>query len=100
MISARKTKQLDATTKFTYSHANTPVGQSERAYYLSYFINNDTKTLMVRLLSHSLDSYPTHLLHTRRISNDETVLYNDRDTNGKNNKPSTRFIGDTRPTYC
>ena len=38
MISARETKQLDATTMFTYSHANTPLGQSERAYYLSYFI--------------------------------------------------------------
>ena len=24
---------------FTYSHANTPLGQSERTYYLSYFIN-------------------------------------------------------------
>ena len=23
---------------FTHSHANTPLGQSERAYYLSYFI--------------------------------------------------------------
>ena len=22
----------------TYSHANTPLGQSERAYYLSYFL--------------------------------------------------------------
>jgi len=33
-------KQLDATTMFTYSHANTPLGQSERAYYLSYFINS------------------------------------------------------------
>ena len=31
-------KQLDATTMFTYSRANTPLGQSERAYYLSYFI--------------------------------------------------------------
>ena len=31
-------KQLDATTMFTYSHANTALGQSERAYYLSYFI--------------------------------------------------------------
>ena len=40
MISARKAKHLDATTMFTYSHANTPLGQSERAYYLSlsYFI--------------------------------------------------------------
>ena len=27
---------------FTYSHANTPLGQSERAYYLSYFINHFT----------------------------------------------------------
>ena len=25
---------------FTYSHANTPLGQSERMYYLSYFIKN------------------------------------------------------------
>ena len=38
MISARKTKHLDVKTIFTYSHANTPLGQSERAYYLSYFI--------------------------------------------------------------
>ena len=29
---------LRHTTVFTYSHANTPLGQSERAYYLSYFI--------------------------------------------------------------
>ena len=43
MISARKAKDLDATTfsattLFTYSHTNTPLGQSEGAYYLSYFI--------------------------------------------------------------
>ena len=38
MISARKAKQLDATTIFPYSHANTALGQSERACYLSYFI--------------------------------------------------------------
>ena len=41
VISARKAKQLDATTMFTYSHANTPLGQSERAYYLSYLIKID-----------------------------------------------------------
>ena len=29
---------LRHTTMFTYSHANTPLGQSERTYYLSYFI--------------------------------------------------------------
>ena len=39
MISPRKAKHLDVTTMFTYSHANTPLGQSERVYYLSYFIN-------------------------------------------------------------
>ena len=39
VISARKAKHLDVTTMFTYSHANTPLSQSERAYYLSYFIN-------------------------------------------------------------
>ena len=44
MISARKAKQLDATTMFTYSHANTPLGQSERAYYLSYFIIDNRLT--------------------------------------------------------
>ena len=43
-ISARKAKHLDVTTMFTYSHANTPLGQSERAYYLSYFIK-DTREL-------------------------------------------------------
>ena len=37
VISARKAKHLDVTTMFTYSYANTPLGQSERAYYLSYF---------------------------------------------------------------
>ena len=45
VISARKGKQLDATTMFTYSHANAPLGQSERAYYLSYFIKLSITTL-------------------------------------------------------
>ena len=39
MITARKAKHLDATTMFTYSHANITLAQSERAYYHSYFIN-------------------------------------------------------------
>ena len=38
MIGARKVEHLDATTMFTCSHANKPLGQSERVYYLSYFI--------------------------------------------------------------
>ena len=29
---------LCLTTVFTYSHATTPLGQSERAYYLNYFV--------------------------------------------------------------
>ena len=41
MISLRKAKHLDVTTMFTYSHANTPLGQSEHAYYLTYFIRID-----------------------------------------------------------
>ena len=32
---------LRHTIMFTYSQANTPLGQSERAYYLSYFIKRD-----------------------------------------------------------
>ena len=43
MISVRKAKHLDAKTMFTYYHANTPPGQSERAYYLSYFIIDYTR---------------------------------------------------------
>ena len=43
-ISARKAKlDPDVPTMFTYSHANTPLGQSERAYYLSYFINSSSR---------------------------------------------------------
>ena len=38
---AGETRKRDVTTMFTYSHANTPLGQSERAYYLSYFIKVD-----------------------------------------------------------
>ena len=30
---------------FTYSHANTPLGQSERAYYLSYFVVINAKDI-------------------------------------------------------
>ena len=46
MISVRKAKHLDATTMFTYSHANSPLSQSERLYYLSYFINVFNKKLL------------------------------------------------------
>ena len=36
-------KSLRHTTMFTYSHANTPRGQSEGAYYLN---NNDNNNLI------------------------------------------------------
>ena len=34
----RGNRKRDVTTMVIYSHASTPFGQSERAYYLSYFI--------------------------------------------------------------
>ena len=42
VISARRAKHLDVTTISTYCHANTPLGQSERAYYLSYLITSSS----------------------------------------------------------
>ena len=41
VISAQ-TKHVDVTTMFTYSHANTPLGQSDRGYCPSYFTNIST----------------------------------------------------------
>ena len=38
VISARKAKHLEVKTVFTYYYANTPLSQSERAFYISYFI--------------------------------------------------------------
>ena len=46
VISARKAKHLDVTAMFTYSHANTSLGQSERACYLSYFIDTLIDTFL------------------------------------------------------
>ena len=34
----RGNRKRDVSTMVTYSHASTPLGQSERAHYLSYFI--------------------------------------------------------------
>ena len=39
----RGNRKRDVTTMVTYSHATTPLGQSERAYYLSYFIKEISK---------------------------------------------------------
>ena len=61
MISARKTKHLDVKTTFTYSHANTPLSQSERSYYLSYFIKGDP-------IAHVLTSEHYYNDHTEPFS--------------------------------
>ena len=46
MITVRKAKHLDINTmQVTYSHANTPLGQSESAHYLSYFIIPNPNTV-------------------------------------------------------
>ena len=39
-----------------------------------------SETPMVRVISHLLGSYVTHVLQIARISNDERVLYNDTET--------------------
>ena len=44
----RKTKHLDTTTMFTYSHANTPLSQAECAYYLTYFIKGHNSGFSMR----------------------------------------------------
>ena len=53
----RGNRKRDVSTMVTYSHASTPLGQSKRAYYLSYFIisndtafNNGTYTMMAKLM--------------------------------------------------
>ena len=62
MISARKAKHFDATIMFTYFHANTPLGQSERAYYLSYYIiDNGQRPIIARVAFTSLYK-PTYMI--------------------------------------
>ena len=50
VISTRKAKHTDVTTMLTYSHANTPIGQSERAYYMSYFIQQFMQCVTLLLI--------------------------------------------------
>ena len=50
MISMRKAKHIDVTFMFTYSHANTPLDQSERAYYVSYFIKQFMQCVTLLLI--------------------------------------------------
>ena len=45
----RGNRKRDVSTMVTYSHASTPLGQSERAYYLSYFIKVDTSLFSKRV---------------------------------------------------
>ena len=56
----------------THALHNARISKDKRVLY------NDADTMMVRLLSHLLDSYNmTRVLCTARISNDERALYND-----------------------
>ena len=45
----RGNRKRDVTTMVTHSHASTPLGQSERAYYLSCFINLNEGSLETRV---------------------------------------------------
>ena len=58
---------LRHTAMFTYSHANTPLGQSGRAYYLSYFIKTN-KTLC---LSCDLYGFGITLIAKIRLHKDQ-----------------------------
>ena len=55
----RGNRKRDVTTMVTYSHATTPLGQSERAYYLSYFI----KHVVYCFLACSPDGWSTEGCH-------------------------------------
>ena len=45
----RGNRKRDVATMGTYSHASTPLGQSECAYYLSYFIKrNDESNILTK----------------------------------------------------
>jgi len=46
MIITCTAKHFEVATVCTYSRANTLLGQSERAYYLSYFIKYNNKNLI------------------------------------------------------
>ena len=57
---------------FAYSHANTPLGQSERTYYLSYFINIIYKLIVLivannmKLKSNVVDNFAIDLLKMKK----------------------------------
>ena len=99
MISARKTKQLDATTMFTYSHANTPLGQSERAYYLSYFITSNAAGEFKNSTAPSRRSSSKEAQHRKEIFvrgdsfPDSDVLVNQDQRQITESNQTTRVVG-------
>ena len=76
VISVRKEKHLNATTMFTYSYANTPLGQSERPYYLSYFIKVHVRLIDMFLLSQSSRNHKFAKLILRMISKSLKLFLN------------------------
>ena len=80
VVSARKATHLDVTTMFTYSHANTPLSQSERAYYISYFIKRLISVRCVsvcgwgKLISGSLRSTVGRNIHMSMLANIGSII--------------------------
>ena len=69
----RGNRKRDVTTMVTYSHATTPLGQSERAYYLSYFIKlNSTRYgvyhLFYNITLQKLEQQKSFRVHTTMLS--------------------------------
>ena len=79
VVTARKATHLDVTAMFTYSYANTPLGQSERAYCLSYFIKRLISVRCVsvggrgKLISGSLRSTVGRNIHISMLANIGTI---------------------------
>ena len=83
MISPWKAKHLtDITTMFTYSHANTPLGQSEHPYYLSFFIKFITPSWLKQRKQSILNNEPTAvtltIVHKTKKMNKLYYARNDR----------------------
>ena len=70
----RGNRKRDVTTMVTYSNATTPPGQSERAYYLSYFINiytyvlNSHRTKIMRACARNAQN-AGFVSHIKRVEN-------------------------------
>ena len=67
-LSMWRVYNLHHTSVFTYSHANTPLGQSERAYYLSYFIKHNNPVI-------SWTVYITEILYCEHLTDERSNIF-------------------------